>query len=283
MKGLQKFKAIMGVSMPFALGFAAFFMLLIVGIGGLGFDLMGPVFKVDITKLSIPPTAFTDLTMINITSTENLTASSLGLEDKYLFYLWSYSHTPSNGSMQFEGSNFDYANKLDTQNISINGAISELPSKLKDIQSNFGDKMKFAQMVFLAAIFNAFLVVLLGVLACFSIKFRLLVGLGFAGITFLTMIAFAVLITMAGLNAPSNLKPFIEEFDGKVDTGISDLAIVWMAAAHMLAVVVMFTLMATGVRPMNPAFVQPSKLEREEDLLRGDRTGDYSLVHVTHK
>ena len=97
----------MGVSMPFMLTFASLNMILIVGINGIPGNFMGSIFKVDITNLQIPPTDFTSLTGLEVSGTDNITAASLGLADKYAFYLWNYAST-TDGKETFHDKNSQF-------------------------------------------------------------------------------------------------------------------------------------------------------------------------------
>lgn len=79
--------------MPFVLVFASLNMILIVGINGIPGNFMGPIFKVDLTNLQILPSDFTSLTGLEVSATDNITAVSIELADKYAFYLWDYAST----------------------------------------------------------------------------------------------------------------------------------------------------------------------------------------------
>jgi hypothetical protein len=277
---LQTIKYFMGVSMPFMLTFASLTMIIIVGINGVPGNFMGSIFKVDITNLQIPSSAFNSLTGLEASGTDNITAASVGLADKYAFYLWNYAST-SDGKETFHDKNFDYVSKIDLPEKTINASTSS--NKLSDIKSSFRNKIRFAEYVFLAAIFNAFFVILVGIVACFGKKFRLCIVFFFTGITTLTMLIFAALITVAGLGTNGDLGRF-KQYGLKSEAGTSDLGVVWLAVTHMVAVCIMWSLMAAGVMKMNPSVLTVQRLRsNDEELLQSSSGGDFSMVAVGPK
>lgn len=268
--------------MPFMLTFASLNMILIVGINGIPGNFMGSIFKVDISNLQIPPSDFTSLTGLEVSGNDNITAASVRLADKYSFYLWNYAST-TDGKETFHDKNFDYLGKLDISEITINGNTSSVPQKLSDLKSGFRNKIRFAEYVFLAALFNAFLVIVVGIAACFGKKFRLLIVAFFTAITLVTMLIFAALITAGGLGTNGDLKPF-KNFGLKSETGTSDLGIVWLAVLHMIAVCIMWALMAVGVMKMNPAVLTMERRRtHDEELLQSTSGGDISMADVRPK
>jgi hypothetical protein len=272
----------MGATMPFILVFASLNMILIVGINGIPGNFMGPIFTVDLMNLQIPPSDFTRLTGLNVSGTDNITAASIGLADKYTFYLWDYAST-TNGKETFHDKSFDYVDKIDISEIRINGNTSQLPSKLSHFRSGFRNKIRFSEYIFLAALFNAFSVIVVGIAACSGKKFRLLIVSFFTGITFVMILVFAALITAAGLGTNGDLKPF-KDFRLKSETGTSDLGVVWLAVIHMLAVCIMWGLMAVGVMKMNPAVLTMEKTgPYDGELMQTSSGGDFSAVNAKPK
>lgn len=270
----------MGASIPFGMAFGSFCMLLIIAMGGIAGDFMGPVWKINLKDLNIPYSDFNTLTNINLTDTSDVTRVDLGLSEKYSFYLWNYASN-DNGDNDFSSSKFDYVDKIKLTNITIDGVSSPLPKSLKDAKSGFRDKIRYGQMIFMAAIFNVGIVVAFGILACFGIKFTIMIVLGFSVLTTIMLLVFAVLITMAGLNTVSDLKPY-KEFGAKIDTGMSDLAIVWLAVVHMVAICVMFALMAFGVTKMSPAIKQaPRHITYDEEVQPSGSS--HSMVNLRQK
>lgn len=248
----------MGVSMPFMLTFASLNMILIVGINGVPGNFMGSIIKVDLTNLQIPPSNFTTLTGLTVSGNDNITATSLGLSDKYAFYLWDYASTTADGKETFYDKGFDWVSKLNLSKITVDSVSSEVPSSLSDISSGFRNKIRFSEYVFLAALFNAFFVLVVGILACFGKKFRLLIVTFFTGITFVTMLIFAALITAASLGTNGDLNKF-KVFGLDSQAGTSDLGVVWLAVVHMIVVCIMWGLMAVGLMKMNPSVLTKAK------------------------
>lgn len=273
-------KFVMGASIPFGMAFGSFCMLLIIAMGGIAGDFMGPVWKINLKELNIPYSDFNTLTNINLTDISDVTRVNLGLSQKYSFYLWNYASN-DNGDNDFSSSKFDYVDKIKLINITVDGVSSPLPKSLEDAKSGFRDKIRYGQMIFMAAIFNVVIVIAFGILACFGIKFTIMVLLGFSVLTTIMLLVFAVLITMAGLNTVSDLKAY-KEFGANIDTRTSDLAIVWLAVVHMVAICVMFALMAFGVTKMNPAIKQaPDGIIYDEEVQPSESS--HSLINLRSK
>jgi hypothetical protein len=279
---IKKIKYFMAISMPFMLIFGSLNILIIVGVSGLHNDLLGPIFRVNITMFSTPPLEFTSLTNLNVSGDNNITAASLGLSDKYAFYLWNYAST-TGSKTTFQSSNFDYVGKLSLSEISIDGVNSPLPTSLANLKSRLRNEIRFAQMFFLAAMFNAFLVLAVGIAACFNLKFRALIVQFFNGITLATLLVFSALVTAAGLGAKDGLKPF-DTFGLNVEVGSAILGIVWVAAIHVIAVCIMWFLMAIGVMRMNPAVKSLPLVMMEDGEPQQSSSGDnLSMTNRTPK
>jgi hypothetical protein len=272
----------MGASMPFMLTFASLNMILIVGINGVPGNFMGPIIKVDLTNLQIPPSNFTTLTSLTVSGNDNITAISLGLADKYSFYLWNYASTTADGKETFYDKIFDWVSKLNLSKITVDGVSSEVPSNLSDISSGFRNKIRFSEYVFLAALINAFFVLAIGIIACFGKKFRLMIVSFFTGVTFVTIVIFAALITATGLGTNRDLDKF-KDFGLDSEVGTSDLGVVWLAVVHMLAVCIMWGLMAVRLMKMNPSVLTMPKTRIDQELLQSSSGGDYSTMGVGPK
>jgi hypothetical protein len=100
----------------------------------------------------------------------------------------------------------------------------------------------------------------------------------FTGITFVTMLIFAALITAAGLGTNKDLDKF-KVFGLVSQAGTSDLGVVWLAVVHMIAVCIMWGLMAVGVMKMNPSVLTtPKPRVFDEELLQSSSGGDLSSL-----
>jgi hypothetical protein len=141
----QKIKHFMSVSMPFMLVFGSFCMLLIVGICGLPRDFMGSIFGVETKNLAINPSNFASLTNINVTGSDNLTALSLRLSDKYTFYLWNFA-TKLGSKTKYHSSNFDYVDKIKISKVTLDGVSYDLPKDFVDVKKNLRNEIRFGQM-----------------------------------------------------------------------------------------------------------------------------------------
>jgi hypothetical protein len=280
---LQAIQYFMGASMPFMLTLASLNMILIVGINGIPGNFMGPIITFDLTKLQVPPSNFTTLTGLAVSGNDNITATSLGLADKYSFYLWDYASTTADGKETFYDKNFDWVSKLNLSTITVDGVSSEVPSNLSNISSGFRNKIHASEFIFLAALFNAFFVLVIGIAACFGKKFRLMIVTFFTGVTSVTMVIFAGLITAAGLGTTKDFDKF-KDFGLDSGAGASDLGVVWLAVVHMLAVCIMWGLMAVGLMKMNPSVLTtPKSTVIDEELLQSSSGGDYSTVGMERK
>jgi hypothetical protein len=280
---LQTIKYFMGVSMPFMLTFATLNMILIVGINGVPGNFMGPILSVDLTNLQIPPSNFTTLTGLTVSGNDNITAASIGLADKYSFYLWNYASTTGDGKRTFYDKNFDWVSKLNLSEITVNGVSSEVPSSLSHISSGFRNKIRFSELVFLATLMNGFFVLAIGIAACFGQKFRLIIVSFFTGITFVTVVILAALITSASLGTSGDLHKF-KDFGLTSQAGTSDLGVVWFAAVHIIPVCIMWGLMAVGLMKMNPSVLTaPKPRTMDEELMQSSSGRDYSTVDLGSK
>jgi uncharacterized membrane protein len=196
--------------------------------------------------------------------------------------LWDYASI-TGGERTYHDKNFDYVHKIDISEIIINGNTSSLPRRFSNLRSSFRNKIRFAELVFLVAFVNAFFVIAIGIAASFNVKFRLIIVAFFTGITLVTMLIFAALISAAEFGTKDDLKPF-EDFGVKTELGTSDLGVVWLAVIHMLAVFVIWMLMAFGVMRMNPALKTTSKvMSQEDEVLQNSNSGDFSIVSAGAK
>ncbi|CAG8953341.1 hypothetical protein HYFRA_00003552 [Hymenoscyphus fraxineus] len=276
---LPAIKFILGAMVPFGMAFGAFCMLIIVAVGGIAGEALGPIWKINLVDLSIPASDFATLTGISAPSGTTITRSNLGLSEEYNFYLWNYGEK-NNGDTDYSDSGFDYVDDIEIDSIVVDGVATPLPQFLKDAKSGFRDNVRFGEYIFLAAIFNVAMVIAFGVLACFGIKLGILIVLGISCITAAMLIAFAVLITLAGSNVTGDLEPF-KAYGAKIENGISDVAISWLAAVHMVVVCLILGLPLLGIGRMNPAIKQaPRVTEFDEENPRGS---SHSMINIRNK
>jgi hypothetical protein len=154
--------------------FGAFNMILMCGISGLGNSIIGPIFSIDTKDFTMPTSTFTNLTYFNTalradvgTSSNNISAASLQLADKYSFYMWSYSSTTGSDT-NYSSFDFDYINKINISTITTtDGLIIEVPQSLADLKRNLRKKLLFAEAGLIAAALNCFIVLSIGIAACF--------------------------------------------------------------------------------------------------------------------
>lgn len=233
-------------------------MFMIIGISGLGIKLMGPIINVQPQDFAMPSSTLTNLTSFDNISTDgtgsNVTAIDLSLADEYGFYLFRYSSIVDKKTT-WHTLAFDYVNKINVDNVTIDGVENETPKAFRDLKSSFRNKVRFAQMVYMAAVFNALFVLVCGILGWVGYPQKAFIHYMLNAVTLLTMVIFAVLITLAMIPAASSLDK-LKPFGVENDKGTSIIAIAWFAAIHMVIVAVMWLLMAIGKTPMNPAVKQ---------------------------
>ncbi|OJJ48412.1 hypothetical protein ASPZODRAFT_130437 [Penicilliopsis zonata CBS 506.65] len=266
----MNFKSFMqrsGPMIPFGMTFGTLMMLLIVGLNGVPGNFMGPIVTIKTQDLSISPSSLSQLTGINLTDagTSNLTASSFDLADKYIFYLWGYA-TTEDGKTTFHKRSFNYMKNIDVSTVTIEGEDYATPHKLTDLKKSAQTKVMVSEGAFLAALSNAFFVVAAGVAGAMGRPVRLLIVIFFTGVTLLTVVILAAMVSALDFGTKSSLSSW-KHYGVDVTMGTSDLGIVWLAAIHVLVVGVMWVLMAVGVMQMNPLLKKDVERKHDHEAL----------------
>ena len=254
-----KLKSFFANSIPFGMTFGFLNMVIISGLSGIGNNIVGPIFTVDTKDFNMPLSTFTNITSFNsisstneVASSNNISASSIQLADKYSFYIWSYSST-TGSETNYTNSGFDYINKINISTITTtDGTTIEVPYPFIHLKKTLRSLVRFAEAALIAAVFNAVLVLGVGIAACCRLKFRPLVMYFLNAATLMTGIIFAADITAAGIMASSDLHHF-KQFGADSKLGTTMISILWIAAIHMVAVCTMWLLMGLGKMRMNSA------------------------------
>jgi hypothetical protein len=216
---------------------------------------MGPIFEFDTTRLSIPQQFPGISSHIPISTPGNITATDLGLADKYSFYLWNYA-TTTGGKTTFHKKGWDYVNNIDISQDNTHGNSTLIVDQNAGTKSSVRDKIRVSQALFVLALLSTFAGVAMGVSGALNFPVSLLIISAWTGLTLVATLVFAVLITVLIFSTKSDLGT-LRKFGLKFDMGTSDLGVVWLATIHMLVVGIMWLLMAFGLLKCNKLLRQP--------------------------
>ena len=259
---------VMNIIVPWGMMLGTACMILIVGINGVPGRFMGPIFDIDVSGLSIPTDYFANMT-IPVSRSGNITADDLQLSDKYSFYLWDYSTTNGSNTI-FHQKGWDYIKNITVSEISVDGNITQIPDRYWSMENNLRHLIRFSQAFFLPAMLSTFAVLLFGVSGALGLPLSLSIVSLFTGIALVTTSALAGLITALIFSTKSDLQ-HLTTFGLIFTMGTSDLGVVWLATVHILAVAIMWLLMAVGIMQYNSVLRQPRKTRMpEQALLEGD-------------
>ncbi|TAQ91163.1 hypothetical protein B7494_g527 [Chlorociboria aeruginascens] len=253
------------VALPFALTLASLICLLIAGLSGLA-DKNLPMFTVDTKNLSISSSSltnlfdeltkrdelvarqhFSDLTnaalngAIAAAGGSNITASELGLADKYDVSLWGYCSETGSTRNCTKGK-FNWASStLNTTSLdTLTGAASAIganvtfPKEVTDSLKTFAEVNKWTEVVYIIAMIATAVELVLGIFAICS-----RVGSCFAwiisGISTAASLAASIMATAMSATAVGALLSTSKAYGvkGSLDTGF--LAATWLAVAFSIA------------------------------------------------
>ncbi|KAJ0426875.1 hypothetical protein BJY00DRAFT_306868 [Aspergillus carlsbadensis] len=266
-------KEMISATVPFGMMFGAFCMVLIVGINGVPGRFMGSIFDLDNTHLAISSPGSTNPAEPSY-GRSNITAADLHLPDEYSFYLWNYA-TTAGGKTSFHEKGWDYLGSVNISQIfdldidnnldNANNSSSELHQIINTYREAIHDirsKIRYAQGFFLPSLVSTLVVVILGIAGAAGYRAPLLAVAMVTGIAFVAALVFAVLITVLIFNTRSKLGPLRDAGLG-FTAGNSDLGVVWLCVVHVLAVGVLWMLMAIGVMKYNPLLMRGEKVGGE--------------------
>jgi hypothetical protein len=260
----EKIRRIMKVTVPWGMMFGSACMLLIVGINGIPGRFMGSIFDVDTSELSFPTNYFPNLTAIPVSSPGNITATDLQLDDKYSFYLWDYSTTTGTNTT-FHRKGWDYVKNINISQVSVDGNSTKPPYRYAKMKSNVRGKICFSQSFFLPALLSTFIVLLFGISGALGFPVPLFIVSVCTGISLVTTAVLAGLITALIFGTKADLQ-HLATFGLDFTIGTSDLGVLWLATVHVLAVGIMWLLMACGIMQYNGLLRQPERTETLENV-----------------
>jgi hypothetical protein len=243
--------------------FGALCMVLIVGINGVPGRFMGSIFDIDNTHLSISSLSVANFAINAAEDLQgsNITSADLHLPDKYSFYLWNYA-TTTGGKTTYHDKGWDYVKDINGSEVldivyynGSNTSQLELVQSYRNTFESIRDKVRYTQGFFLPTVLSLVVVLTLGIAGTAGYRSPLIAVVMVTVIAFVASLVFAVLITVLIFNTKSNLGR-IMDVGVRFTAGTSDLGVVWLCVLHVLAVGVMWLLMALGVMKYNPLLMQ---------------------------
>lgn len=243
------------VALPFILTTISLICLLIVGLAGVTSSNLH-LFEVAPKDLKITAAQFesldfkqkvkdvadkipgVDTSDVTAASDFSLTASQLGLGDKYDFFLWNYAElvgdktTKSKPTFNY-ASNFTDTSKL--EKLTTDAQISvTIPDAVKTGLKTFATLVKWTEVVYVIACITTALTILVGIAGFFS-----RIGSCFtwmiSGLSCFAIIGFATLATVTSSVVVGALTASVKNYGVKSSVNTSWLAVIWIGAAASIA------------------------------------------------
>ncbi|KAK2623832.1 hypothetical protein QTJ16_007013 [Diplocarpon rosae] len=240
------------VAVPFGLSLASLVCLLIVMLAGVTNKGLY-MFEIKTQNLSISSSTLLNLvdltkrddslsalTVAGLSSNEdtNITASELGLADKYRVSMWNYCATTGSDRNCTKPKYNWAASQLNTSVLeetasSISGGSVSLPSELKTALKTFKNVSRWTQIVYLCAIVNCAAVVFLGVFGFCSRVGSCLTFIT-SGIAALTIVIASVMSTVSTSLIIAAVKSTTKSYGVKGSINTSFIVTTWFAAAFSI-------------------------------------------------
>ncbi|KFY79638.1 hypothetical protein V501_02057 [Pseudogymnoascus sp. VKM F-4519 (FW-2642)] len=242
------------VALPFILTTISLVCLLIVGLAGVTSSNLH-LFEVAPKNLSITAEQFQNLDFkqkvkdaadaagidssdVTAVTDFSLTASSLGLGDKYDFFLWNYAELVGDVTTKSKPT-FDYAsNFTDTttlEKLTSDANISvTIPDAVKTGLKTFATLVKWTEVVYIIACVTTALTVLVGIAGFFS-RIGSCCTWIISGISCLAIIGFATLATVTSSVVVGALTASVKHYGVESSINTAWLAVIWIGAAASVA------------------------------------------------
>lgn len=170
---------------------------------------------------------------------DNITASALGLADKYDITLWGYCYKNSKGKKKCSDHKFDWADSaLNTTFIedfgSAAGVKITLPKEIKSALKTFKTVMKWTEIAFIIALVALGIEFVVGIFANFTRIISCLTWL-IAGVAALLTCASATLATVTAAVVVGAVESTAKFYGVKGTVGTKFLATIWIGAAFAIA------------------------------------------------
>ncbi|KAI0532754.1 integral membrane protein [Xylaria digitata] len=298
------------VALPFILTVASIIAALIVGLTGVSSNDLY-LFRIDVTNLSIDATQLGDFisdasdvvsgkTIDNITDDlsdkakdvvsrdtlgdvasalngTNITASELGLDNKYDFTLWGYCKTPADGKRNCTKAQFDWASKeLDLEWVEKladqTGLNFTIPSELNDGLNLYKTLTKWTEVVFIIAIVALGLELLVGLFTACSRAVSCVTWI-ISGFATAAIIATAILLTVTGSTVVGVVLGLSSYYGVKANLNNSFLAVLWISVAFAIGAGLFWLFSICCCKPENRPYAKRSRHADSEKLAP---TGSYA-------
>lgn len=212
-----------------------------------------------------------------------VTASTLGLGDKYEVNLWGYCRVDSNGDRNCTSPEWDWASKhfnttvLDTL-AEQTGLNITLPDELHDALEVFKPVTKWTQIGFVISLVALGLEFALGIFANCTRVMSCLVWL-WAGITTVLVIATAALATVTASVVVGAIESVGHKHNADASINTSFLATIWIGAAFSIAAGLFWIFTICCCKPESRQERKARKgFNDGEKLLPGSQRGGYGRL-----
>ncbi|GAW11637.1 hypothetical protein EKO27_g6761 [Xylaria grammica] len=240
----------------------------------------------DSSALGVRDTASDVADVADALSNTNITASELGLANKYDFTLWGYCVTPEDGKRNCTKAQFDWASKeLDLEWVDklneASGLNITIPSSLNDGLNLYKTLTKWSEVVFIIAIVALGLELLVGLFTACSRAVSCVTWI-ISGFATAAIIATAVLLTVTGSTVVGVVLGFSKVYGVKANLNDSFLATLWISVAFAIGAGLFWLFSICCCKPENRPYAKRSRHVDSEKLAPtgayaplGDRNSAY--------
>jgi hypothetical protein len=212
-----------------------------------------------------------------------ITASTLGLGDKYQVTLWGYCRVDSNGDRNCTDPEWDWASKH--FNTSVLDTLAEqtglnitLPKELHDALDVFKPVTKWTQIGFVISIVALAIEFVIGIFANCTRVISCLLWL-WAGITTVIVIATAALATVTASVVVGAIESVGHKYNADASVNTSFLATIWIGAAFSIAAGLFWIFTICCCKPESRDDRKARKSYNDgEKLLPGSNRGGYGRL-----
>ncbi|KAI0186302.1 SUR7 protein [Xylaria flabelliformis] len=218
----------------------------------------------------------------NALSGTTITASDLGLANKYDFTLWGYCVTPQDGKKNCTKAEFDWASKelnltwVDTLTQMV-GLNVTLPKELDDGLDAYKTITKWTEVVFIIAIVALGLELLVGLFTACSRAISCVTWI-ISGFATAAIIATAVLLTVTGATVIGVVLGVSKQYGVKANLNNSFLATIWISVAFAIGAGLFWLFSVCCCKPEN----RPHGGKRHLDSEKHMPTGSYAPLGENH-
>ncbi|KAI1752655.1 SUR7 protein [Xylaria castorea] len=212
-----------------------------------------------------------------------ITASDLGLANKYDFTLWGYCITPQDGKKNCTKAEFDWASKeLDLNWVDrltqVAGLNITLPKELNDGLNAYKTVTKWTQVVFIIAIVALGLELLVGLFTACSRAISCVTWI-ISGFATAAIIATAILLTVTGSTVIGVVLGVSKHYGVKANLNNSFLAVIWISVAFAIGAGLFWLFSICCCKPENRPY---GKASRHLDSEKHVPAGSYAPIGENH-